>query len=112
MQVSLTAFSPVDSVWRDLVLATDGAVPKEQGGFEFTAEVKRRFDPARHQGMVDHICRHNCIDPGRAPSIFEAFCRLKFQDPARPDLPTLCRSQFFPWCLCPLYVARVKGVTA
>lgn len=104
MQVSLTAFSPVDPVWRDLVLSRDGA------DFEFTSDIKRLRDSTGRRQMLPTRCRYNCLDPGRAPSIFEGFCKLKLQDPARHDLPTLCTSHHWPWYLCPHYVARVKGV--
>jgi len=94
-QQTLLAFSPVDPVWLDLVLSRDGA------DFEFTPEIKRLRDATGHRMMLPHLCRHNCLDPGRAPSIFEPFCRLKLQDPSRTDLPTQCSSQFWPWYLCP-----------
>lgn len=105
MQATLTAFSPVNPVWLDLVLSRDGE------DFEFTPAIRDLRSSSGCRPMTAHTCRHCRADPGRAYDLglspFEQFCGLKAQaGRSDSDLPTFCSSQYWPWNLCPHYTPR------
>jgi len=103
-QATLFQFTPVDSVWRDLVLARDGRYDPSD---EERAAEKALRTARGERPMVTHLCRHcrydvpRAYDMGLGPANFTGFCRLKGAQPERDDLPTLCDAQFWPWYLCP-----------
>lgn len=107
-QATLTQFAPLDPVWQDLVLARDGLYdPSDE-----ERAVEKELRKARgERPMVAHLCRHcshnvpRAYDMGLGPVNFIRFCKLKEVNPDRGDLPTFCEAQFWPWYLCPYYVA-------
>lgn len=108
-QATLSQFSPIDPVWRDLVLSRDGRdgdLSDEERAARKALRLSRRERP-----MVKHLCRHahynipRAYDLGLGPACFVGFCRLKEENPDL-DLPTFCEAQFWPWYLCPHNAGR------
>lgn len=109
LQATLFQFSPVDRVWRDLVLSRNGLYdPSDEERAANKALRKTRGD----RPMVPHLCRHAhyniplAYKLGYGPANFSGFCRLKVGDPSREDVPLFCEAQFWPWYLCPCNTAE------
>lgn len=102
MQAVLTAFSPVDPVWQDLVMSRDGA------DFEFTDEIKALRRSRGDRTMTACLCAHSFTDSrlwsARGDPLFTGYCRLRHGGDT--SLPTYCNPQFWPWYLCPHYAPR------
>ncbi|QSZ66426.1 hypothetical protein RJ40_02390 [Methanofollis aquaemaris] len=102
MQATLTAFSPVNPAWLDLVLSRDGK------DFEFTPAIRDLRGSSGCRPMTAHLCMHSFTDGGlcnvRGDPLFTGYCRLRHRGDT--TLPTYCNPQFWPWYLCPHYAPR------